>query len=63
MFVRSIAKGSNYRIRALWISARIYNLSFHSFFSFFCRGEGERIEERRSAIFIGKEAARFEVIH
>ena len=36
MFVRSIARGSNYRIRSLWINAHTYNLSFLFFFS----GEG-----------------------
>ena len=52
MFVRSIARGSNYRIRSLWINAHIYNLSFHSFFG----GEGGRGEDRRTKewVFMGK---------
>ena len=59
MFVRSIARGSNYRIKSLWINAHTYNLSFHSSF-FFHLGMGDRREE---CIFMAKEGARFEVVH
>ena len=31
VFVRSIERGSNYRIRSLWINAHTYILSFQSF--------------------------------
>ena len=61
MFVRSIARGSNYHIRSLWINAHTYNLSF----VFFFRGEGAGRGDRRreECIFMGKEGARFEVVH
>ena len=52
MFVRSIARGSNYRIRSLWINAHIYNLSFHSFLG--GEGGGGRIEGERSGFLWGK---------
>ena len=59
MFLRSIAGGSKYCIRSLWINARTYNLSFHFSFSFFLfsffffKGGGR---------VMGKEGARFEVV-
>ena len=62
MFVKSIARGSNYHARTLWITAHSYNLSFRSFFFFFLReGEGDR--EREELVFMGKEGDRFEVVH
>ena len=58
MFVRSIARGSNYRIRSLWINSHTYNLSF-LFFSVGGEGgiEGERVG------FYGERGARFELVH
>ena len=38
MFVRSIARGSSYRIRSFWINAHNYILSFQIFF---LRGVGD----------------------
>ena len=58
MFVRRIAKGSNYRIRSLWINACTYNLSL---IPFFWEGGGHR--EREEWVFMGKEGASFEVVH
>ena len=57
VFVRSIARGSNYHIRSLWINAHTYNLSFDFFFF---RAWGDR--RREECIFMGKERDRFEVI-
>ena len=55
VFVRSIERGSNYRIRSLWINAHTYILSFQSFL-------GGEVAESRQWIFMGKEGARFEVV-
>ena len=55
MFVRSIARGSNYHIRSLWINVHRYKLSFQYICIYFW-GRGEWI-------FVGKEGARFEVVH
>ena len=44
--MRSIARGSNYGIRSLWINAHTYNKSFHFFFG---GGRRERIEGWSSA--------------
>ena len=48
--MRSIARGSNYYIRSLWIDNHTYNLSFQSFWGV-------------SGFLWGKEWARFEVVH
>ena len=59
MFVRSIARGSNYCIRSLWINTHTYSLSFHS--CFFLGGErGDRREE--CIVLWGKRGDRFEVV-
>ena len=57
MFVRSIARGSNYRIRSLWINAHTYNnLNFLPFFSFFFflffvgEGGGGEVQEREGGV-------------
>ena len=64
MFVRSIAKESNYCIKSLWINTHTYNLSFLACFFFFFRGGGgETIEGETSAFLWGKRGARFEVVH
>ena len=49
VFVRSIAKGSIYRIKSSWINAHTYNLSFHFFLFFFFF---------REWIFMGKKGVR-----
>ena len=57
MLYRSVSekysKGSNYRIRSLWINAHTFNMIF-LFFLFSERGGGERIEGGRSVFFWGK---------
>ena len=40
MFVKSIARGSNYHIRSLWINADTYNLSFQCIYMYLFFGKG-----------------------
>ena len=63
MFVRSRARGSNYRIRSLWINVHTYNLSFHSFFSQGKGVGGGGDRRREECIFMWNEGARFEVVY